>query len=264
MEACVIPCLCEGTGSVRCQHGILPVPVPAVLNIVQAAGLPLQILPVRGELVTPTGAAIAAAVRTAGELPPRFRVLKTGIGAGKREYERPSLLRVLLIEEEEPTGTRAEADGTVVQEDTVVQLEANLDDCTGEVLGYTMERLLSAGARDVWYTPVYMKKNRPGTALGVLCTEDRRKALEEIIFTETTALGIRRTEVRRAILPRETVTEKTAFGDIQVKRWTGPSGERYAPEYESAAAVAREQGLPLSDVTARIRRELDGRADGTR
>ena len=161
----VIPVLNEGTGSVRCAHGILPIPVPAVANIAAAHHLPLHIMPFAGEYVTPTGAAIAAALRTRSQLPDTFTVAKAGLGAGKREQAMPSLLRSMLLEvPEEPVPAPWE-------EDTIWKLETDLDDCTGEALGHVLEHLLAAGARDVQYAPVYMKKNRPGWLVTVLCKE---------------------------------------------------------------------------------------------
>ena len=245
---CVFPTLCEGSGSVRCQHGVLPVPVPAVLNIVQAHGLPLTVTSQRGELVTPTGAAIAAAFCTATRLPERFRVLKVGMGAGKREYERPSVLRVMLIEAE------AAPDAS----ENLVMLETNVDDCTGEALGFTLEQLFQNGARDAFYTPVYMKKNRPGYLLSVLCDESRRETLERVIFTNTTTIGIRRTAVERTTLPRRSETVKTSLGDVSVKRYDAPDGERVSLEHDSVAAICRATGQSWQSVTEKLKAELRG------
>ena len=291
---CVFPALCEGSGSVRCQHGVLPVPVPAVANIVQARGLPLTITPQRGELVTPTGAAIAAAVCTATRLPERFRIVKTGMGAGKREYERPSILRVMLIEtddgaetseadasaetlkadasaetlkadasaetsEADASAETSEADASAAPEsDTLTLLETNVDDCTGEALGYVMEAALQAGARDVFYTPIYMKKNRPAYLLSVLCTEADRAALERLIFTNTTTIGIRRSTVRRTILTRRSGKVKTSLGEIDVKVYHAPDGNRVTPEYESVAAICRSSGKSWQTVMKVLRAELSG------
>lgn len=234
----IIPKLCEGTGTVRCQHGVLPIPVPAVLNIVQEHELPLQITQVEGELVTPTGAAIAAAVRTSEKLPAKFRVKKTGLGAGKRDYACAGILRAMLLEPEE------EAPGGA---DLVCKLEANIDDCTGERLGYAMERLFEAGARDVHYTPVFMKKNRPAYQLNVICDREAAPRMEEIIFRETTTIGIRRMEVERSVLPRKVRKVDTPFGKVQVKI-CGDADPWIYPEYESVARLAREQGIPYEQV----------------
>mgnify|MGYP000799210604 FL=1 len=186
----IVPFICEGRGTVRCQHGILPVPVPAVVNIVEAYQLPVSITQTEGELVTPTGAAIVGAVRTSGNLPRQFVIKRLGMGAGKRNYERPSLLRAMLIEQRK-------------EEESVYKLETNIDDCTGETLGYVMNRLLEAGARDAHFVPVYMKKNRPAYELAVICDEEKIPEMEQIIFEETTTIGIRRCRVERTVLPRE-------------------------------------------------------------
>lgn len=240
----IVPCLCEGRGSVRCQHGILPVPVPAVANIVEAHGIPVKITEVSGELVTPTGAAIVAAAATSFALPEKFVIRKTGMGAGKRNYERPSLLRAMLIE----AGKEKGGDEAL---DTIYRLETNIDDCTGEVLGYVMEKLLQAGARDVHFIPVYMKKNRPACELTVICDECRIKELEQIIFQETTTIGIRKVKMERSVLPRESVTVTLKEGELKAKKCTLPDGQvRCYPEYDSAAELAEKSGLPLQRVLA--------------
>ncbi len=157
----IVPVLCEGRGTVRCQHGILPIPVPAVANIVSANHLRLKMTEVEGELVTPTGAAIVAAVKTKDKLPETFEIQKIGIGAGKRQYECPGILRAMIISEstEQAKGRNPKAENQETK-DTIIKMETNIDDCSGEVLGFVMERLMKAGARDVHYVPVFMKKNR--------------------------------------------------------------------------------------------------------
>ena len=172
----IIPCLTEGRGTVRCQHGVLPVPVPATMNIIEAYDMPLTIMEAKGEYVTPTGAAIAAAICTTHQLPKAFRIVRTGLGAGKRAYtERTNILRAYLIE------------GNAMEEgkDEIVKLETDIDDSTGEALGYTIDRLMQAGALDVHYSPVYMKKNRPAWELTVICKKSRMEEIEDIIFKET-------------------------------------------------------------------------------
>lgn len=242
IEEVIIPALYEGVGTVRCQHGVLPVPVPAVLNIVNAENLTLSITGVQGEFVTPTGAAIAAAIRTEKNLPERFRVVKTGIGAGKRNYERPSLLRSMIIEEEE----------TEIEKDKIVKMETNIDDCTGEALGYVMQKLMDAGARDVHYMPVFMKKNRPGYQLNVICKEDKMDELQRIIFEDTTSIGIRIQYMDRKILERRTEMRETSMGTVQIKICGLPSGERIYPEHDSIARICKETGRTWQDVYRQI------------
>lgn len=234
----VIESLSEGQGTVRCQHGILPIPVPAVANIAVAHRLMLKPARVNGELVTPTGAAIAAAVRTKESLPEQFLIKAVGLGAGKREYGLPGILRAMVIEEDPK------------EKDVIYRLETNIDDSTGETLGYVMEQLFEAGARDVFYTPVYMKKNRPAWLLSVICREEDIQKLEAVIFRETTTIGIRRTKMERTILAREQKTVSTPFGEIQMKvcRYGGET-YRY-PEYESLARLCREQGISYKEALA--------------
>lgn len=239
----VIPGLCEGRGSVRCQHGIIPVPVPAVVNIARAHGLKLKITDTEGELVTPTGAAIVAAIGNVERLPEEFEILKVGMGAGKRNYERPSILRAMLI------------GGTEQKTDRICKLETNIDDCSGEMLGYVMDRLLEAGARDVHYTPVFMKKNRPAYQLNVICTREDAAKLEEIIFSETTTIGIRRMEMERSVLSRRTLRVPTSLGEASVKVCTAPGEDRYYPEYDSVVELAKEHGLPFGEVYDLVKRE---------
>ncbi len=260
----IVPRLCEGHGTVRCQHGIMPIPVPAVANIVQAHHLKLQMTEVEGELVTPTGAAIVAAIKTSEKMPAQFEIEKTGIGAGKREYSRPSMLRLMLIKDtsEETIDSNCNlenlADGlhnvSTQTSDKVQILETNIDDCSGECMGYLMNRLLEAGARDAHYSPVFMKKNRPGYLLRVICDTENVAALEQIIFEETTTIGIRRIEAERTILPRKKAEIDTPIGKTQVKICTLPDGQvRYYPEYESAAALAEKNGISLYEVMQMIK-----------
>ena len=234
---CIVPVLYEGCGTIRCQHGILPVPVPAVANIASEHNLDLCITESKGEFVTPTGAAIVAAIRTAKELPETFSLRKIGIGAGKREYDRPGILRAMLIEGQASYGR-----------DCIWKLETNMDDCTGEALGYVMDRLFEAGARDVSYTPVYMKKNRPAYQLNVICTEENVKQMEQIIFEETTTIGIRRQQMERSVLARSMETVRTCLGDAQVKVCPLGSQIRKYPEYQSVVRLCKEHDRSFQEV----------------
>lgn len=254
IEEVILPILYEGTGTIRCAHGVLPIPVPAVVNIAAAEHLNLHITTARGEYVTPTGAAIAAAIRTSETLPIAFTVEKIGLGAGKREQELPGFVRAMLIH------PHSAADGDA--QDTICKLETNIDDCTGEALGYVMERLMAAGARDVYYTPVYMKKNRPAYLLAVLCLPEDAAAMEQIIFSETTTIGIRRVKMERCVLKRRLRTVQTSLGSVQVKECEVPAkGDavhiRCYPEYESVRQLCREQGCNYQDACRTISKELD-------
>lgn len=240
-EACV-PVLCEGSGSVRCQHGILPVPVPAVVNIVTDNGLRLKITDTEGELVTPTGAAIAAALKTSDRLPDSFYIEKTGLGAGKRNYEKPSILRAMLI-------------NTGQQSDYIYKLETNIDDCSGEALGYLMEKLFDKGALDVSYTPVFMKKNRPAYQLNVICNECDMERLEKIIFKGTTTIGIRRIRLERTVLKRELINVNTSIGSALVKVCYLDMEKRFYPEYQSVSAICYDKDIPYIEAYNIIQEE---------
>ena len=258
----IVPVLCEGRGTVRCQHGILPIPVPAVANIVNANHLYLKMTEIEGELVTPTGAAIVAAVKTKDKLPETFEIQKIGIGAGKRQYECPGILRAMIISQsaeidEEKAQTeefknpeirnnpKAENQET---KDTIIKMETNIDDCSGEVLGFVMERLMKAGARDVHYVPVFMKKNRPAWVLNVICKEEDIETLQNIIFEETTTIGIRYSIMERTILPRETRTLPTPWGEVLAKVCILNGKEQLYPEYESVAQLSREKEIPFAEI----------------
>ena len=234
IDEVVVSPLYEGTGHARCQHGILPVPVPAVANISAMNALPLKITDNQGEMVTPTGAAIAAALRTRKELPEQYRVLGIGIGAGKKDFPRANILRSMLLEEETPVSS--------CDENHIWVLETNVDDSTGEALGFTMECLLEAGARDVFYTPVYMKKNRPAVLLRVICTEDKVEEMEDLIFAHTTTVGIRKMPVERAVLDRRIETVNSPYGPADVKICTRKGKMRIYPEYESIKKLCKGSG----------------------
>lgn len=248
----IIPVLYEGCGTIRCQHGILPVPVPAVVNIAQANSLPLHITDTAGEFVTPTGAAIAAAVRTDSILPKHFRILKTGLGAGKRNYERPSILRAMLIEPAPENLEQIEGSAETSNADSIYKLETNIDDCSGEAMGYVFECLMNAGAKDVHYFPVFMKKNRPAYQLNVLCREEDVTKLEQIIFSQTTTIGIRRQCMERSILPREIKILPTSYGEIRVKICRMNHQIRIYPEYESVIELCTKENLSYFEMYCKI------------
>ena len=234
----IVPKLTEGTGTVRCRHGVMPVPVPATVNIVSAYKIPMELTGAKGEYVTPTGAAIAAAISTSHQLPPSFVIKKAGLGAGKRAYtDRSGILRAFLIQGEENEGR-----------DKVVKLETDIDDCSGEVLGYVMKKLFKAGAKDVHYAPVFMKKNRPAWELTVICGEDKAEELEQIIFTETTTIGIREYPLGRSVLDREEKEVETVYGKASVKQVTFGDMTRAYPEYDTVKKLAKKNKVPFMDV----------------
>ena len=240
----IVPVLYEGTGFIRCQHGQIPVPVPAVTHIEETHKLKLKITDIQGELVTPTGAAVVAAFRTSDRLPEDFTILKTGIGAGKRQYRCPGILRAMLIRETTDLQIK----------DIIWKLETDMDDCGGEMMGHVMNLLMANGAREVHYTPIYTKKNRPAYTLTVICKESEREKLENLIFSETTTIGIRRVEMERTILQREIQKKDTPVGTAIVKACTLPDGNiRYYPEYENVAELAERNQLSFRETYDRIR-----------
>ena len=240
----IVPVLYEGTGFIRCQHGQIPVPVPAVTHIAETHKLKLKITDIQGELVTPTGAAVVAAFRTSDRLPEDFTMLKTGIGAGKRQYRCPGILRAMLIRETTDLQIK----------DIIWKLETDMDDCGGEMMGHVMNLLMANGAREVHYTPIYTKKNRPAYTLTVICKESERETLENLIFSETTTIGIRRVEMERTILQREIQKKDTPVGTAIVKACTLPDGNiRYYPEYENVAELAERNQLSFRETYDRIR-----------
>lgn len=222
-----------GSGIVRSQHGPIPVPGPATAELL--AGFVTRPGDGAGELVTPTGAAILAAL-AGQEALDGFRIDRVGYGAGTRVLaDRPNLLRLVLGEAVVAAGT-----------DDVVLLETNIDDANPELYDHVLERLFAAGARDVFLTPVLMKKNRPATKLTVLAAPADRDRLAAIVLAETTAIGLRWTPMRRLVLPRESRTVDTEFGPVRVKIATAPDGTRnLAPEHDDCRRVAAERGVAL-------------------
>ena len=245
----IIPKLYEGTGMVRCQHGLMPVPVPAVANIVSAFSFPLEITEAKGEYVTPTGASIAAVLCTEHRLPKAFTITQTGMGAGKRAYtDRPGILRAMMIETEEEG-----------EKEEIIKLETDIDDCSGEVLGYTMKKLLKAGAKDVHYTPVFMKKNRPGWELTVIAAKDDVEELEQIIFGETTTIGIREMKVERTCLPREEKEVVTPYGTASAKGVEVKGRMKWYPEYKTVKKLAKKHKVSFAEVFDAVKRAAEKR-----
>jgi uncharacterized protein (TIGR00299 family) protein len=249
-------------GTVRSRHGPLPLPAPATLELIARVGAPTRPAPGGGELVTPTGAAILAELATF-EQPP-MRVRRIGYGFGTRELPWPNVLRLWLGEPAAPgsaglwpapvgvseteAGQRpAVPEGDLIR-DEVVLVETNLDDASPELLGYAMERLFEAGALDVYFTPIQMKKNRPGTLLGVIAPPDRADALARIILAETTTLGVRLRPLARLIAERREATVETPLGPVRVKLKRLGDRTVAAPEYDDCARLARSGGVPLAEV----------------
>ncbi len=226
------------SGFVQCEHGLLPLPAPATADLLK--GLPVHGASGTGERVTPTGAAIVATLATRFGAAPAMTIEKIGYGAGEKDFpDLPNILRVFC-------GTAAHA----ARGEQMVVVEVNIDDSTPEVLGFTLERLLTAGARDAWFTPIQMKKNRPAVMLSLLSPPEDVEKLAAIIFRETTAIGLRSYPVERRTLARRLETRDTAFGTINFKVTT--HGEK--PEYEDCRRIAIEKGMPLREVYRRLQK----------
>jgi uncharacterized protein (TIGR00299 family) protein len=226
-----------GSGMVKCAHGLMPIPAPGTAELLK--GVPLAESVVKAELTTPTGAAILTTVVEQWIDHPVMTVERIGYGSGRRDFhEQPNLLRLFVGTAGEPADT-----------DRVWMVETNLDDLSAEVIGYCYDLLLAAGALDVFSTPIFMKKNRPGVLLSVLAPEAALPALEEILFRETATLGIRRYPVSRHKMKRRACKVQTSWGPLEGKLgWLEGRPPVFSPEYESCAKIARTNGVPLREV----------------
>lgn len=247
IEDVAVSSLSEGHGHVHCQHGVLPVPVPATANIAAAWGLKFRFTDNDGEMVTPTGAAIAAALKTRENLPANCQIKKIGMGAGNRKFRQANVLRAMILETEEPDE----------REDQMWIMETNLDDSTGEMLGFAMENLLEAGASDVWYTPIYMKKNRPAYQLSVLFRESVGEKMEDILFCQTTTIGVRRYPVERTVLERQIRQVETPYGTADVKVCEHKGKVYCYPEYASVYRICKEQGMDFQNVYYEVQKAAE-------
>jgi uncharacterized protein (TIGR00299 family) protein len=237
-----------GSGTVKCAHGIMPVPTPGTAELLK--GVPLAKCPVKGELTTPTGAAILTAVVREFVDSPGMTIERIGHGSGTKDFiEQPNILRLLIG----ASHSELRTPNSELLADTVVVLETNLDDVAPEVIGYCTERLFSAGALDVFVVPGQMKKGRPGVQVQVIVEPAKASELEMILFRETGTLGVRRTRAERSKLHREAVTVESPWGPVAAKRGWANGVEVLSPEYEACAKVARETGVPLREVYAAVR-----------
>ena len=259
IENCIVTGLNEGSGFVETQHGQLPIPVPAVAHIAEAAGIALHITETKGEMVTPTGAGIVAALRTSESLPAGYKILKSGIGLGKRDFGRANFLRAQIIEDcanDKGGDTTSTATGSTPADCNVFQIEANIDDSTPEELGYAMDKLFEAGARDVHFIPCYMKKNRMGTLLCALADSEHLAAVEKAIFLHTSTVGVRRFPVERTCMARSTFEVETEFGKVRVKKSVLGGIEKIKPEFDDLKACADKAGVPICEIQKAVEKKL--------
>lgn len=227
-----------GSGTVTCAHGTMPVPAPATAELLK--GVPIAACDEVGELTTPTAAAVITTLASTFGPLPGMRITAVGYGAGSREGRtRPNLLRVIVGE--------AVEEGDV---DLITVLETSIDDATPEVIGHCVERLLNEGALDAYAVPIQMKKSRPGVLLTVLCTPNRVRAMEQVLFAETTTFGVRRHDVERRKLPRRHETVTTPFGKVRMKVGERDGVMTASPEYDDCRAAAEKHRVALRDVMA--------------
>ncbi|MBQ7474172.1 MAG: nickel pincer cofactor biosynthesis protein LarC [Oscillospiraceae bacterium] len=225
--------VCVGGGTVKCAHGVLPVPAPATERLLR--GIPWYAGSIESELCTPTGAALLRHfVGEFAAMPPML-IEGCGYGMGKKEFPRLNALRAFWGESEGET-------------EELCELACNLDDMTGEEIGFALDRLFAAGALDAWTSPIGMKKSRPGVLLSCLCREEKREALLRCFFRHTTTLGVRERRCLRTSLGRMTETAHTPYGEVRVKVSQGWGVERRKAEFDDLAALARENGLSLREI----------------
>ena len=228
IDKVIVTGLSEGCGTIMCQHGELPVPVPAVLNIAEAHGITLQPTDNKGEMVTPTGIAIVSALNPQDKLPQSYKIIKSGIGLGKRDFGHANFLRTMIIED--------------TASNNVYAVESNIDDCSAELLGLAFEKCFEAGAYDVHYEPCYMKKNRPAYILRAIVPADKLDAVEYAILKYTTTIGLRKYAVDRTCMERTRVKVQLPFGEVEVKVSTYKDIVRCQPEFESVKKLAKACG----------------------
>ncbi|MDD4565802.1 MAG: nickel pincer cofactor biosynthesis protein LarC [Eubacteriales bacterium] len=253
----------EGQGFIHCRHGRLPVPVPAVIKMLEGSGISIVTEDIEAELVTPTGFGILKTVSESSGKMPEMLVERVGYGFGKTETGSLNALRVIMGSKNvEAAFVKADDMSQEKTREKVTLLETNIDDSTGEILGYTMEKLMKAGALDLWYTPIQMKKNRPACMLSVLCRVNDMENISNIIFNETSTIGIRIRETERIALKREIIIVKTDMGKVRVKSVTVQGLEKIQPEYEDCARLAEENNISLNKVYEAVNRSYYGKKFG--
>ncbi len=269
-----------GSGTVKCAHGILPVPAPATARILQ--GIPTYSADINGELCTPTGAALLKHFATGFGKQPMMKTSAIGYGMGKKDFPRANCVRVMLGEtmDEEINGSAssdaafasapvaesapavsasssAASGSSFASNGNIIELSCNVDDMTGEAIGFAMERLFEAGANEVFTVPCGMKKSRPGILLRVLCKPEDKEKFVKLLFEHTTTIGIRETQMQRYMLDRRIYKVDTSLGSVRVKVSSGYGTTRKKIEYEDLARIAKEKGISLSEVENIIQKDLN-------
>ena len=242
VENIIVSPIHVGSGQVKCAHGILPVPAPAVSYILQ--DIPIYGGSIRGELCTPTGAALLKHFAVSFGSMPMMKVRKIGYGMGKKDFDAANCVRIMLGEISKSST------------DYILHLSCNVDDMTGEEIGFCMDRLFEAGARDVYTESIYMKKNRPGTMINVICTESEKDAVIKALFNHSTTIGIREEKMNRYILNRRVETVETPYGPVRCKVSSGYGVERRKYEYDDMTKIAKERDMSIQDVTRIVKDSL--------
>ena len=239
-EKIIVSPICTGFGQIKCAHGILPVPAPAAAYILR--DVPIYSGNIRGELCTPTGAALLRYFADKFDTMPAMRVSKIGYGMGKKDFETANCVRAML----------GEAEGNT---DTITEISCNIDDMSAEEIGFAFERIMAADALDVFTTPIGMKKNRQGTMLTCLCNVEDTEKICDIIFKYTSTLGLRLSEKKRETLKRQIETINTKYGSVRIKRSCGFGVERTKLEYDDIAAIAEKLEISINDARKLIEKE---------
>lgn len=232
--------LSEGTGFVNCCHGKIPIPVPATAEIVSKYNIPIKLMDTVGEMVTPTGASIVAALADEFISPNELTINKIGIGAGKKDFGHANILRAYLICEKE--------EKRVKSNDKIIVIETAIDDSTPEELSFCLKRLFKAGVKDAFFSPIYMKKNRPAWQLTVMCKPQEEQEAISIIFKQTTAVGVRRQELDRIIMDREKTKVNTKYGEVDANIFSWGDFKKTCLEYKSVKHLAKEKDCSILEI----------------
>ena len=247
-----------GSGTVKCAHGILPVPAPATARILQ--GIPTYSADINGELCTPTGAALLKHFATGFGKQPMMKTSAIGYGMGKKDFPRANCVRVMIgetVDEEIPApATESAPAASFASNGDIIELSCNIDDMTGEAIGFAMDRLFEAGANEVFTVPCGMKKSRPGILLRVLCKPEDKEKFVKLLFKHTTTIGVRETQMQRYTLDRRIYEVDTSFGKVRVKISSGYGTTRKKVEYEDLARIAKENNLSIAEVANKLSEEI--------
>lgn len=226
----------DGFGFVNCAHGKIPIPVPAVVEIAKAKNIPIKITQNNSEMITPTGAAIVGAITDEFEIPKNIVIQKIGIGAGKKEFSHPNILRAFIFEDVQE------------DEDNIIFIQTAIDDSTPEQLAFCLEKLFEIGVSDAFYSPIYMKKNRPAWQLSVMCNLNIESEVIRVIFKQTTAVGVRRQNLERVTMKRESAKVNTKYGKVDANIFHWNDIKKTCIEYESAKEIAQKNNCSILDI----------------